>query len=303
MTKTMKLGMIGLDTSHVSAFAALLNDPDHPYHVAGGRIEVAYPGIPSKDFELSYTRVEKYTDELRSKYGVAILESAEAVAEQSDALLLVSVDGRVHLDLFKRIVSFRKPVFIDKPLAVSSREAEEIFALAKQYQVPLMSCSSLRYAEALTEELLNASDDDKILGADCYGPMMIESAVPDFYWYGIHSVEILYQIMGKGCVSLSVTTKEDYDVITGTWEDGRIGVVRGNRKGNNQFGALIHRSKTNCLVEASRHPKPSYAGMLERIMHMFHSGQPDIDPAETLEIIRFLECANQSRRSGAVVKL
>ncbi|GGD87726.1 Gfo/Idh/MocA family protein [Paenibacillus nasutitermitis] len=303
MSKTLKLGMIGLDTSHVSAFAALLNDPDHPYHVAGGRIEVAYPGIPSQDFELSYSRIGKYTEELSGKYGVAILESAEAVAEQSDAVLLVSVDGRVHLDLFKRIVSFGKPVFIDKPLAVSSREAEEIFALARQYKVPLMSCSSLRYAEALTEELSGAKDDDKILGADCYGPMTIESALPDFFWYGIHSVEILYRIMGKGCVSLSVTTNEDYDVITGTWEDGRIGVVRGNRKGNNQFGALIHRSKTNRLVEAGAHPKPTYAGMLERIMSMFHSGQSDIDPAETLEIIRFLECANQSRRSGATVKL
>lgn len=30
MTEPLKLGMIGFDTSHVIAFAAILNDPEHP---------------------------------------------------------------------------------------------------------------------------------------------------------------------------------------------------------------------------------------------------------------------------------
>jgi hypothetical protein len=302
MRKPLKLGMIGLDTSHVSAFADILNDPAHPYHVAGGKIEVAYPGIPSKDFELSYSRIENYTNELRNKFGVTILDSAEAIVEQSDAVLIVSVDGRVHLDLFKKIAPYGKPVFIDKPFAVNSKEAEEMFTLAAKYRVPLMSCSSLRYAEELNKELLRGKED-LILGADCYGPMPFESALPEYYWYGIHSVEMLYRIMGKGCDSLSVTTNEYYDSIVGTWKDGRIGVIRGNRKGNYQFGAMIHRTKTSSFVDASSHAKPTCAGMLERIMQMFHTGQLDIEAAETLEIIRFLECANESRRSGTIVKL
>ncbi|MFD0693493.1 Gfo/Idh/MocA family protein [Paenibacillus sp. GCM10027628] len=301
MQRTLKLGMIGLDTSHVSAFASILNDPVHPYHVAGGKIEVAFPGIPSADFELSIGRVHKYTDELSHKYGVSILDSAEAVAEQSDAVLLISVDGRVHLDIFRKIAHYGKPVFIDKPFTVNSEHAEEIFKIAAKYGVSLMSCSSLRYAEELNKELLKA--DDVILGADCYGPMMFESVLPAFFWYGIHSVEMLYRILGRGCVSVAVTSSEHYDCIVGTWRDGRIGVVRGNRKGNYQFGALIHRANSVSFVDASSHDKPTYAGLLERIMHMFRTGQSDIEAAETLEIIRFLECANESRQSGEIVYL
>ncbi|MFD0713517.1 Gfo/Idh/MocA family protein [Paenibacillus sp. GCM10027626] len=297
MQQPLKLGMIGLDTSHVTAFAAILNDPGHSHHVPGGKIAVAYPGVPSADFALSYGRVQQYTDELSEHYQVAIVDSAEAVAEQCDAVLLESVDGRVHLELFKAIAPYGKPVFIDKPFTTSGAEAKEIFDIAARYQVPVMSCSSLRYSEGLTENLLSAQDST-IIGADCHGPMSLEPTQPGFFWYGIHSVEMLYRILGRGCLSVSVTTNDDYDVITGVWKDGRIGVVRGNRKGNYQFGALIHRVEGTSYVDASADAKPAYSGMLERVIRMFQSGKADIDTEETLEIIHFLESANNSRVSG-----
>jgi len=42
--------------------------------------------------------------------------------------MLESADGRVHPEQFRRIAPYGKPVFIDKPLAVSVRDAEEILA-------------------------------------------------------------------------------------------------------------------------------------------------------------------------------
>jgi hypothetical protein len=98
----LKIGMIGLDTSHVIAFTKLINDPGSEYHVPGGKVEIAFPG-GSQDFDLSYSRVEGFTSQLRDEYGVAIVDSIEAVAESSDAILLESVDGRVHLEQFRKI--------------------------------------------------------------------------------------------------------------------------------------------------------------------------------------------------------
>ncbi|WP_202916168.1 hypothetical protein [Paenibacillus mesophilus] len=86
-----------MDTSHVSAFTQLLNDSTHTYHVSGGKVVVAYPG-GSPDFELSISRVQGYTDKLRDEHGGQIVDSVEAVTELSDAILLESVDGRVHLE-------------------------------------------------------------------------------------------------------------------------------------------------------------------------------------------------------------
>ena len=39
--KGMRVGIIGLDTSHATAFTKLLNTPDDPQHVPGGRVVVA----------------------------------------------------------------------------------------------------------------------------------------------------------------------------------------------------------------------------------------------------------------------
>jgi len=40
----LKLGLIGLDTSHVIAFTQVLNNPDHADHVPGAKIVAAYKG-------------------------------------------------------------------------------------------------------------------------------------------------------------------------------------------------------------------------------------------------------------------
>src|SRR5690606_35005962 len=50
----LRVGLIGLDTSHVVAFTRLLNDPAHPDHVPGARVVAAFKG-GSPDVEASAT--------------------------------------------------------------------------------------------------------------------------------------------------------------------------------------------------------------------------------------------------------
>lgn len=299
--KKIRIGIIGLDTSHASAFTQLLHDKNHAYHVPGGEVTVAYPG-GSDDFEMSYSRVAGFTEQMRGQYGVAIVDSPEAVAEGCDAILLESADGRVHLEQFRRIAAYRKPVFIDKPMAVSSADAREIADLARMNGVPLMSCSALRYAEGLTEALLE-SEHGSIIGMDCYGPMALQPTQPGLFWYGVHTVEMLFRTLGKGCKRVTAVTNEEHDFIIGEWEGGTIGTIRGNRRGNSQFGALLHRETQTRFIDVYHHPKSYYASLLEKIMILFLTGKPDIDLEETLQIIRFMEAANESRESGLAVNL
>jgi predicted dehydrogenase len=290
--------MIGLDTSHVVAFAKLLNDESNPHHVPGGRVTVAYPG-GSPDFELSYSRVEGFTQELSRDFGVQIVDAIEQVAEQSDAILLESVDGRVHLEQFRKIAVYGKPVFIDKPLAVSSQDAQEIARLAKEHKVPIMSSSSLRYLSSMTALLeLSGEEIKPITGADTYGPLSFQPTQPGYFWYGIHSVEMLFAILGKGCKEVRAFAGEGQDVLVGTWADGRIGTVRGNQQGNWVYGATIHRENRSYSCDSENASKPGYASLLEQVMVLFKTGRSPLDIEETLEVIRFLEAANESREAG-----
>jgi predicted dehydrogenase len=301
MKETLKIGMIGLDTSHCEAFVKIINDASNPHHIPGGRVSVAYPG-GSPDFEVSISRVEGITKTLQEKYQVAIVNSPEEAAEQSDAILLTSVDGRVHLEQFKKIVSYGKPVFIDKPFAVSSNHAEEMISLSLKHYIPLMSASSIRCSDFLSD-ILNKEDRSGIIGADCYGPMNLELTQPGLYWYGIHTVDTLYRILGKGCQHVTATTNKDYELVVGVWRDGRMGTVRGNRLGNNNFGAAVHLEHQTESIIINKQTRPIYASLLEEVMEFFRTGKPGIDPLETMEIIRFIEAANESREKGRTVNL
>ena len=145
----IKFGLIGLDTSHVVIFSEEFNNPKADNPIEGAKVVAAWPG-GSPDIESSIGRVPGYTKDLREKYGVAIKDSIEEVCEASDVILHTSLDGRTHLEQFKKIAPFGKPVFIDKPFALTSADAKEIFAIAKANNVPLFSSSSLRFTGALT---------------------------------------------------------------------------------------------------------------------------------------------------------
>ncbi|QHE53035.1 Gfo/Idh/MocA family protein [Pontibacillus sp. HMF3514] len=297
----LKIGMIGLDTSHCEGFVSLLNDSKQDYYVHGGEVVIGYPG-GSPDFERSYGRVEGITETLKNNYGIKIVNSIEEVAEQTDAILLTTVDGRIHLEQFEKIVSYKKPVFIDKPFAVCTDHAKKMFELAKEYEVPLMSASSLRYLDNL-QVMLSEKQGEAIIGADCFGPITLEPTQAGLYWYGIHSVEMLYLTMGQGCQHVTATSNEDYEYVVGVWKDGRIGTVRGNRKGNREFGAVIHGEKTSNFVNIRECEKPITASLMEEVMTFFKEKQASISPNETIEIIRFIEAANESRETGKTVML
>lgn len=299
MSQELKIGMIGLDTSHVIVFTKLLNDASNEYHVPGGKVVIAFPG--GSDMVKSSSRVEGYTNELLQDYGIEMVDSPEAVAEQSDVILLESVDGRVHLELFRKIAAYSKPTFIDKPFAINSQDAKRIIELSTQYRTPVMSCSALRYAEDFTRAQRQA-ESDAIIGVDCYGPLELEPT-HGLFWYGIHTAEMLFSVLGQGCIQVTSIKNDDHDLIVGEWKDGRIGTIRGNRKENKTFGALIHREKATQFVDINAQAKPFYASLLEQIMIMFQSGKSPIDLQETLEVIRFVEAASESRQSGTAVSL
>jgi len=297
----LNIGIIGLDTSHAVAFTRLLNDPGHPYHIPGGRVTAAFPG-GSPDFPLSAGRVDGFTKEIKEHFGVAILSTPEEVAAACDAVLLLSADGRVHLRQFRSIASYGKPVFIDKPLALRTDEAKEIFAAASGAGVPLMSSSSLRYADALAQELAGEGADG-ILGADVSGPMDVQPTQSHYFWYGIHAVEMLYAVMGRGAKEVTAVSTETEELITGVWEDGRIGTVRGSRRGTGRFTALIHRCEGSRFIDAGASDKPWYASLLEQVMIMFTGERAVLPAEETLEVIAFLEAAEKSRDTGRMVSL
>lgn len=295
----IRLGIIGLDTSHVIEFTRRFNDPADPEYVPGARVVAAYKG-GSPDIKDSWGRVDKYTAELRDKWKIEIVDDIPTLCSKVDAILLESLDGRKHLEQVKPVLAAKKLVFIDKPLAANYQDAREIARLAKEAGVPWFSTSSLRFWEE-TQRLKNTAESGGIVGCSVYGPCELEPHHVDLTYYGIHAVEILYTIMGTGCESVSRVHTEDTDEVVGMWKDGRLGVMRGIRKGPYAFGITLFGQKK---ILNSEPRQTSYRPMLVEIVKFFQTRIPPVSADDTLEMFAFMEAADISKaRGGALVPL
>lgn len=288
----LKVGMVGLDTSHCEAFAKILHDEAYEYHLPGARIVGVYPG-GSPHFAKSHERVQGFTDTLHQRYGAKIYDDIATLANEVDALFLESVDGRQHAAQFAQLAA-GKPVFIDKPLTTTTAEARALIAQAQATGTPIMSCSSLRYAAGIADLV---SAEEKVTSVEAFGPAVLLDDFPGLFWYGIHSAEILTLLMGAGCQRVQCVARAEQDVVVGEWGDGRVGVLRGTRAGSGQFGCVVHTDKTVKASVAQSTP-PYYYLMLQKILPFFQSGQSPIPISETYETIAFLEAAERSRAQG-----
>lgn len=285
-----RVGIIGLDTSHVIVFSQALNAANPRPELAGFKVVAAYPH-GSKDIAYGLDRKPKFVEQIKGM-GIEIVDSIDDLLTKVDVVLLESNDGRVHLEQLIPILKAGKRVFIDKPIAASLQGGVEIFKQAKKYNVPIFSSSSLRYVPQV--QSLAHGKLGKVLGADTYSPAHLEKTHPDLFWYGIHGVEILYTLMGTGCKTVTRTSTADTEVVVGTWNDGRVGVYRGMRAGKLDYGGTAFCEKG---IESIA-PYSAYVDLLIQIIKYFRTGEVPVQPEETLEMLAFMEAADLSKKHG-----
>ncbi len=289
----MKIGLIGLDTSHSEIFTRLLNDTSDPNHVAGGTITHALP-IYSEDLAISRDRFQQYKDIVENIYKVKIVEDVELFMNSIDAVLLATVDGRNHLTWLINIIHHGKPIFIDKPIVMSSTEMKEVINLSIKHRTPIMSSSSLRYAESVKS--IDVSD---CVSGYLYGPLPKQDAMPGYFWYGIHMIELIVSLFGT---KISEVQKEkydkDYEILKLLFSDNRRVIVRGDYNWHDRFGGVIHYNDRVETFQLWKDARPYYANLLVEIVNFFKTGLTPVPLNETAAIINIIERINKIDESN-----
>jgi len=289
----LRIGIIGCDTSHVTAFTEALNDPTAKGHVPGGKVVAAFKG-GSRDIQASWSRVDQFSKTLQEKYQVTFYNTIEEMCQHVDAVLLESVDGRPHLEQAKPVLRAHKPLFIDKPMAASLRDVAEIFKLAKEQGTPVFSSSAVRFGT--NTQAVHRGALGKVLQVETYGPCELESHHPDLFWYGVHGIEALYTMMGTGCQTVQRATSAAGKIeVIGLWSGGRKGVFQEDKE--------FHGVATGEKGETEAGSFDGYLPLVVEIMRFFETGVAPVKPEETLEIFAFMEAADQSKREGASVSV
>lgn len=290
-TKTsLRVAIVGTDTSHCIAFTQLINAPQATGVLADIEVVTAFPG-GSPDIPTSRDRVQVFSEQLR-KSGVKIVDSIEAAAEQSDAVLLESVDGRAHLEQFRQLAR-GKPIFVDKPAASSVAEFLQMMEIAEETNTPFFSSSGLRFC-AEVEKLKADASLGAVFGASTSTPYHTEPHHPDLFWYGIHGVEALSALMGHGCQEVRRQDFAGGVLMLGKWRDGRQGTVWALSTPNSVYSYAVYGDKKVGTATGFS----GYANLVNQIGEFFVSRQAPIAPEVTLEILAMMQAADQSRDAG-----
>lgn len=315
----VRVGLIGLDTTHATTFAELLHNPYAGDHIPGAKVVAAFPG-GSLDMGISASRVGGFTAELRDKYGVPILDTPEAVADASDVVFILSADGRAHPGLFLSIAGRGKPVFIDKPFAVSTADARRIFDIARATDTKVFASSAFRYADKLVAALADIrASGEKIEACTVRYWGQLQLTQGRYFWYGIHGAEMLMATMRNGAKAVTARAEGSKDIIEVEHRDGRRSTLIGDQD-DGTFHVTIETDRRTLEVPADGavgphilaaaldvltpggYPRLWRAGPAGSVAG--RPGKPlDPDAAETLDVIALLDAAQRSLAGGQRIDL
>lgn len=290
----IKVGVIGLSV-HSAAYTEIINSGASNPEFTGCRVVAIFHPNGNPDVEFSEKQLQSFTDTIKGQ-GVEFVSSIKKLLRMVDAVMLLTNDGRPHLKEIIPVLKAGKPVYVDKPLAASLSDVLQIFKVVAKYKVPMFSCSPLRYVKE-AQEIREGKVVGKVLGASTYGPAPLQKSHVDLFWDGIHAVESLYTVLGgAGCKTVSRTSTVDADVVVGNWENGRIGIFRGIRKGRSGFGGTAYGDKGIASIGVFN----GYRPLVVAIVAFFRSGIAPISDEETIEIYTFMEAADESKRLGGI---
>lgn len=290
--KTFKIGIIGLSV-HSADFTEIINSPEDE-GFKDMKVVAVYHPKGNEDVEFRVDQLDNFRDRIKAK-GVEFVGSIDTVVERSDAVMLLTNDGRPHLEQLLPVFRSGKPVYVDKPLADTLDQVKTIFRASREYGSAVFTSSALRYGEN-TEKIRDGKLVGKVLGADTFSPAPIQPSHVDLFWDGIHGVELLFSVMGTGCQSVTRTNVEGTDVVVGTWNDARIGVFRGIRKGKSGFGGTVYGADGIAEIGGFG----GYRPLVLAIADFFRTNKSPVSMEETMEIYAFMEAADESKRQGGV---
>ena len=296
----IKVAVIGLDTSHSIEFPRLMQSPDCPRNKR-------VPGLKAISclrFETPYQNKEgldKRQQQLE-QWGVKVTENIDEALKGCDAIMLEINDGSFHLEYFKKVAALGKPVFLDKPLAMTPADGRAIIELMRQHNTKVWSGSSIPFCPPLAKILKDAG---KIQRAHVFGALGKAPAGDSLVWYGVHSFETLQRIMGRGAARVRAIESPASIIAAVEFKDGREGVVELTPKiwsyGGVVSGMINEQIITTPFVLDSSF---SYRNILRLVKAFFMGAEPPVDMETTFEGLAMMCAARESitRRKPAGVE-
>lgn len=253
---------------------------------------------------LEGARVVKIWDPLREaaeKLAAAcsietVSASAEKACQGVDAVLLIDDGTGEQWKYAAHPLKKGVPVFCDKPLAMTAKQAQGVAKLARETKTIFMSASALRFVP----DILKLRDE---LGQ--IGPVQLASAAcgNELVYYGIHALSMIYAVLGGGAVSCVNVGQPGLNIVRARFAGGRDVLLLVGEKERMTAGYQINLYGQ----KAWRSVKPDltnlYVYLLEAFLEYLRTGKEPYPIEQEVEVIAVLEAGKRSLALGREVTI
>lgn len=229
------------------------------------------------------------TDAWCERFGVERAPSVEALIDACDGIVVLAPDhAEKHVALADLALRSGKPVYIDKTFATGRQEAQQLFALAREYGTPLYSTSALRYARELEGFKQAGLVKGNVMLVSTRGPGVIGS-------YGIHQAEMIVSLMGTGLERVQMNGPEATPTFVFDFSEGRTAVMQ--HLSWSGFSVLAHAGDNGMDVAIE---KDFWSPFIDELLRFFGTGVPPVPEDETVEAVSMIEAGLRAMEQPGV---
>ncbi len=185
----IRLGIVGAENSHSYSIGKICNiDNALPMRVAA---------IWGETAEFAKTAAEKG--------GIPkIVQDWREMLGQVDVVMVDHRHARDHFEPAEFFVRNGVPTFVDKPMTYTVEEARRLLDLAESRKTPMTTFSAIPIQAAFQAFKSELVKDGTLRTLNSTGPADIESPYGGIFFYGIHQVDAMVELMGTEVESVTM---------------------------------------------------------------------------------------------------
>lgn len=240
----INIGILGSDNSHALAFAKLCNiaDENGNYTYDDVRISAIY----------GFNDSAEHTAEVAKEGKIPfVVESYEDLFDKANAVMVVYRDGKYHLGHILDFIRKGYPVWIDKPVVTTLKDAQTLCEAAEKSNALVTGGSTMKYNREVLDLKNKVENGElgKITGGFLNFPANLKSEYSGLYFYASHLCEMCLSIFGYDAQSVQATVTNDGNFNVIVFYNEKQVVLNFNENTGDKYHAVILGSKGSAVAE------------------------------------------------------
>jgi len=229
------------------------------------------------------------------------VDDASSLIGSVDALITTNRDGGLHAQYAIPFLDAGVPVWVDKPLARSTRDAKSIIEAAARSGAPLTSYSPLRWVPTVDDLVRIKPELGALQMLTVIGPADPASEYGGIFFYGIHCADIAQRIVPGEPTDVQVTRARDTVIIRYRCDqtDVTLQLVKPDDHRQVPFHCTLTGRHGVASTDVALGPGYVVPG-IETFLGMLDSGKPPVSYEEILRAVSVIEAAYRARRPGSI---